>query len=90
MFAAVEKAAKDEKAAQAQALYCVGIYYLAGTGVEKDDKEAAKYFLQSAEKGLANAQLQASQCYFDAVGVAESPTYDFSANFGHFLTRFWG
>ena len=40
--------------------------------MEKDDKEAALYFIQSAEKGLANAQLQVSQCYFDAVGVAES------------------
>jgi TPR repeat protein len=64
--------AKAEKAAQAQALYCVGIYHLAGTGIEKDEAAAVGYFKQSAEKGLANAQLQLSQCYFDGVGMKEA------------------
>ena len=64
--------AKAEKAAQAQALYCVGIYYLAGTDVEKDEATAVGYFTRSAEKGLANAQLQLSQCYFDSIGMGEA------------------
>jgi TPR repeat protein len=67
-----EAAAKAENTAQAHALYCIGIYYLAGTGIEKDEAAAVGYFKQSAEKGLANAQLQLSQCYFDAIGVPQA------------------
>ena len=43
------KAANEEST---ESYFCIGNCYLNGLGVEKDEKEAARWFLKAAELGL--------------------------------------
>ena len=46
-----------------------GNCYFAGRGIEKDEAEAFKWFLKSAEHGYAVAQYTVGSCYFTGRGV---------------------
>ncbi len=57
--------------AHAQGL--LGSFYLVGkNGVEKDEAQAAKWFLKAAEQGDAKAQCMMGHCYENGWGVAKS------------------
>jgi len=43
--------------------------YSKGEGVARDHIEAAKWFLESAEQGIANAQYNLGIMYQDGLGV---------------------
>ena len=66
---------KDEliaaKQGEVTAQYNVGICYLMGVGVEKDDREGAKWLRKAADQGFAYAQSNLGILYDNGVGVAE-------------------
>ena len=47
----------------------VGICYINGQGVERDDTQAAEWFHKAAGQGLASAQHNLGLCYFEGRGV---------------------
>lgn len=53
----------------ADALYVLGIVYLTGNGVEKNEKTAFTYFLRAAKLGHARAQYNLGMMYQTATGV---------------------
>lgn len=54
----------------AAALYNLGVSYLQGKDVTKDDNEATKYFQQAAENGHPGAQFALGNCYLQGRGIA--------------------
>jgi hypothetical protein len=54
--------------------YNLALFYKNGKGVEKDSKEAFKWFLKSAKQGHAKAQCQIGNCYESGDGVSEDMT----------------
>jgi len=62
------KAAEQGRAA---AQYNLGVYYLNGHGVAKDEVEAAKWCLKAAEQGHAAAQYNLGVHYENGRGVAK-------------------
>lgn len=46
--------------------------YVSGDGVEKDLKEAAKWYRKSAEQGNGSAQYQLALCYYKFEGVIQN------------------
>jgi len=60
-------------AEDAKALNKRGLDYEEGNGVTKDLAEAAKYYRQAADLGLAEGQFNLGLCYAGGVGVAEVP-----------------
>ena len=66
----------------------VGLSYLAGKGVAKDDAEAVHWFRMAAQKGLADAEFNLAECYAGGHGVPQDPTaaselYAKAADQGH-------
>ena len=52
------------------AYYMMGAYYLSGLGVvDKDDKEAFRYFLKAADKGHVGAMNMVATCYGNGRGT---------------------
>ena len=51
----------------------LGIYYLNGTGVAKDQVEAGKWYRKAAEQNDVVAQNNLGVCYANGVGVAKDP-----------------
>ena len=62
---------KDAESGDAVAQYNLGRYYLTGTGVPKDEREAAKWFRMAANQGVARAQYKLGVMYFYAQGVPQ-------------------
>ena len=60
-----QKAEQGDANAQCYLGYC----YLNGKDVEKDPREAVKWFRKSAEQGLKEAQGYLGYCYFKGDGV---------------------
>jgi TPR repeat protein len=56
-----------------EALYRLGVLYLAGTGVPKDERTGAVLVVAAAEEGLAGAQYLAGLLYGDGCGVGRDP-----------------
>lgn len=54
---------------QAHMLYQTGLAYENGTTKEKDEKEAVKYYKESAELGNPYAQCRLGYCYEKSIGV---------------------
>lgn len=52
----------------------LGVKYVNGDGVPKDDKKAVKWFRLAAERGDAPAQLNLASCYQGGVGVVRNAT----------------
>ena len=52
--------------------YVLASHYYEGTGIEKDDKEAFRWYLDAARKGYAEAQLQAGAKYLYGRGVPKN------------------
>jgi len=68
----VEAAVGSRQAAEqgdAQAQYNLGLCYVTGDGVEKDEREAVKWFLLAAGQGNADAQNHLGFCYDNGTGV---------------------
>ena len=53
----------------ARALYDLGVWHFNGDGVEKDLREAVKWFRKAAEQGLKDAQYNLGVCYKKGEGV---------------------
>ena len=51
------------------AQYILGVYYLNGVGIAKDDKEAVRIFTLAAQQGHSAAQNNLGWCYQNGVGV---------------------
>ena len=62
---------KDAESGDAVAQYNLGRFYLTGTGVPKDKREAAKWFRMAANQGVARAQYKLGVMYFYAQGVPQ-------------------
>ncbi len=58
------------------AQYNLGLMYYNGTGVEKDQSEAAQWYRRAADQGHANAQYYLGFCYANGLGVIKN---DFEA-----------
>jgi TPR repeat protein len=56
---------------RAEAQYHTGTCYATGTGVTKDEREAAKWYTRAAEQDHAGAQRNLGMCYANGVGVAK-------------------
>jgi len=56
-------------AANPQAQASLGIAYHTGTGVKKDDVEAAKWYRKAAEQGISIAQFDLGVMYYRGEGV---------------------
>ena len=56
----------------AEVQYWLGYCYNYGTGVERDEAEAVKWYRKAAEQGYAEAQYRLGECYENGVGVTES------------------
>jgi hypothetical protein len=52
----------------------LGIMYLEGKGVEKNEKKAVDYFQKAAEQGHADAQLNLAVSYENGEGIAKDMT----------------
>jgi len=61
--------ARRRSKGNAHAQVALGECYLNGTGVEKDDVEAVKWFRKAAEQGNAHAQVKLGECYRNGTGV---------------------
>ena len=55
-----------------EAQFNLGLCYEKGRGVEKDTREAVKWFRKSAEQGHADAQLALGYCYVIGEGVIQN------------------
>ncbi|MBR2147467.1 MAG: SEL1-like repeat protein [Muribaculaceae bacterium] len=56
----------------ADAQFFVGLRYVNGQGVEKNDAEAVKWFLKAAQQGHSDAQYLVGVCYNKGLGVEQS------------------
>jgi TPR repeat protein len=56
-----------------EALYRLGVLYLAGTGVPKDERTGAVLVVAAAEEGMPGAQYLAGLLYGDGRGVGRDP-----------------
>lgn len=65
------------KAGDAKAQHDVGLLYLAGRYVDRDPKEAARWFEKSAVQGLAAAQFNLGVLYQRGEGVEQNPQLAF-------------
>ncbi len=61
----------EAEAGNTTAKYNLGIMYLIGEGVEKDYKEAVRWYREAAELGYAKAQLYMGVLYFKGKGVPQ-------------------
>lgn len=79
---------KDAESGDAVAQYNLGRFYLTGTGVPKDEREAAKWFRMAASQGVARAQYKLGVMYLWAQGVPQDKAegmkwYRLAADQGH-------
>ena len=61
----------DEGDAEAQT--AIAGLYRYGQGVERDDMEAARWYLRAAEQGEVNAQLNLGEMYAGGLGMPRDP-----------------
>ncbi len=74
VFGEAKETANIRKAAEAgdaAAQSCLGWAYANGTGVLKDDKEAAKWYRKAADQGYADAQFLLGNMYHNGEGVPQ-------------------
>lgn len=64
----IEKAKRGDAVSQDS----LGLLYLKGQGVRKDESEAVKWFQQAAEQGNAEAQNHLGYCYAAGSGASQS------------------
>ena len=79
---------KQAVGGDATAAYLLGRSYMTGSGVPKNDTQAAKWFLQSAGQGLADAEFALAYLYEHGQGVPRdykraSSYYEAAAKQGH-------
>lgn len=80
-------------AGDADAQWYLGWHYLAGEGVEKNEKIAFNLFMKSAQQGNEDGEYYVGQCYFEGIVVEQDATiaYDWfrkSAEKGHDMSLF--
>ena len=63
------KAANEEST---ESYFCIGNCYLSGLGVEKDEKEAARWFLKAAELGEPDSMFHLAWMYQEGIGVEQN------------------
>lgn len=54
------------------AQYDVGVNYVTGWGVEKDEKKAYEWWTRSAQEGYPSAEAAIGKCYFNGWGVEKN------------------
>jgi len=69
--AAVDQFGKAAQQGYPQAQFALGMVYLAGQGVAKDDAEAVSWFRTAAEQGHAPAQDHLGSMYKNGRGIAQ-------------------
>ena len=57
----------------AEVQFALGWCYYEGYGVEKDPREAVKWYRKAAEQGHATAQVGLGWCYYEGGGVEKDP-----------------
>jgi hypothetical protein len=62
---------KSAELGNSDAINMVGLCYMAGYGVSKDDAEAIKWWLKASEAGNSNAQASIGACYERGTGVPQ-------------------
>jgi TPR repeat protein len=65
----IEEIRAKAEQGNAEAQFNLGSYYAIGSGMMKDDAEAAKWFRKAAEQGDARAQFNLGVCYASGQGV---------------------
>lgn len=75
------------------ALIALGLLYLQGRGVEKNEEFAYNLFLRAAKQGNPIARLYVGRCYMDGIYVPADideaiKWYELSAN-GHLVDAYW-
>lgn len=68
---AFEQAKKAAEQGDALAQYNLGLHYVDGRGVAKDDAEAVKWYRKAAEQGNASGQFELGYMYESGRGVAK-------------------
>ena len=68
---AFEQAKKAAEQGNASAQYSLGLRYMDGRGVAKDDAEAVRWYRKAAEQGNANGQFELGFMYENGKGVAK-------------------
>lgn len=67
----LEQTKEAAERGEASAQYNLGLHYVDGRGVTKDNAEAAKWFRKAAEQGNANGQFELGYMYESGKGVAK-------------------
>jgi TPR repeat protein len=70
--ASFQAVAEKAELGEAEAQNRLGLMYVTGKGVTKNDIEAAKWFRKAAEQGYANAQKNLGLMYDDGTGVTKN------------------
>ncbi len=60
------------KLSHADGQFWLGLCYMRGEGVVRDDKQATSWFHKSAENGNVDAQYRLGECYYKGIGVKQS------------------
>jgi TPR repeat protein len=73
----VERAAKFADTGSAAAQFCRGVCLFQGYNVNKNQKEAVKWFRKAAEQSFAPSQERLGMCLLRGIGIAENKTEGF-------------
>jgi len=71
----------------------LGLIYLNGNGVQRNDSEAIKWYRRAADQGNADAQLRVGDMYFEGLGVPQDYSeagrwYRLAADHGNAFAQF--
>ncbi len=85
---AYEKFTRASTFGYAPAMYYMGLYYINGYGVERNERTACEYFFTAAKKGDLPATDALATCYMNGYGVEKSLSealkyYTLAAERGH-------
>lgn len=69
---AAEHYKKAAEKGHIDALYCMGLSFFYGKGIQKDREQALKYYKTAAEKGNIAAQFKLAECYYYGIGTEEN------------------
>jgi len=65
----------DAERGKQEAQYYLGLAYLNGEGVEKNERTAVEYFYKAAQQGLPDALYNLAYCYEKGIGVPQNYQY---------------
>lgn len=68
----------EEEKSLAEVHYNIGLMFMNGDGVPKNDSQAAKWYLKAAEEGLPQAQHELGELYLNGKGVPKNTSIGLS------------